>query len=216
MNYDKLAFLVNTVIAANLLGALGSAVYWYLLRRRGVTVTTVEFMYGPGAIKFQLFGAEVRVGSIPTGSSVSCDVPQFRAQPLAWRLMVMLAGPTTVMTVAVLSLGPIEAGQQLLDGFMELLLGVFQPRTYAQHLIAQLHQVYDLSHWKALGILSAKIVASLLFPVSGTAFAHVVRQFYPNDESKSLATFFTWHAHSALAFTAVWAFAVTYHAFKAS
>jgi hypothetical protein len=174
----------------------------------------VEFMYGPGAIKFQLFGTEVLIGSIPTGSGVASDVPQFRAQPLSWRLMAMLASPALLLAIAALLAGPMDAGHHFLTGFLEMPKGGLSPKSYAQDLLAQFHQVYLVSHVKVLGILSAKIAASALLPILGPAFVQIIRQLFSDDESPYLKALFIVHGYSAFALSGLWGYAVAYYALK--
>ncbi|MEZ0274613.1 MAG: site-2 protease family protein [Roseimicrobium sp.] len=214
MKLETLAFLAVTVLFGNVLAALCSVVFWMLARAKGFPISQVQFLYGPCLRLLQISGTKFTLGIIPYGSSVLYDIVQFRQQPLLWRCAVVLSGPGLLILFALSTLGAEAAWSHFLSGFQELLTGPLHPLTTAQHLIAELHHIFDQSLLQMAGVIAAKIAAFSLIPGLGPAFVQILREIIGRDENedRTLNTILTVHVLILFVISLLWAYSIVHYA----
>lgn len=214
MKLEALTFLTVTVLFGNALAALCSVVFWMIARAKGMPITQVQFLYGPCLRLMELSGTKFTLGIIPYGSSVLYDPPQFQQRSLLWRIALVLSGPVLMILFAVATIGAEATWSHLLSGPGELLGGPLRPSTKAQHLIAQLHHVFDRSLLQMAGVIAAKVAAFSLIPFLGPAFVHVIREIlgYDENENRILSGFLTVHVLVLFALSLLWVYAMLRYA----
>ena len=82
------------------------------------------------------------------------------------RVFIILCGPIGVLILSCLLVGTHAAGVQFAPGFMQVVRGALEPRSYGQHAIASVaHLSTSVGFGDLLGKLATKIAAYNLFPL---------------------------------------------------
>lgn len=127
-------------------------------------VNEIALFLGPTLLRTRMWGVEVRLNSLPFGSSVRLQ-REVQALPVAKAAFCALGGPLALLMCSGVTLGLADGYGSFLRGFHQFLAGALMPRTFGGPALTGLAQ--HAGFLVVLGTVSAKLAACNLLPFPG-------------------------------------------------